>query len=808
MMKKILLLTIVFSFIFLANVNAYQVTLYNTNASASTFSVSNPSIRSSGTSCMVFENSKTSLQSATNFDEIWNYYNPFTTIIATGEKLNVPNLTCYDTGLANGSTISSANTYQSRIDHTQTSSIGGYSTLKTVYNCTNPTNIVFFNYRRDNNSDTNGMYIGAYFFNASGTSSAYNKIINFNNACSNFNSTLATPLVLGGSSTNANTHSAYIYPFNTSYSGKVNLSYDLTNESYKCYAAVQTTNVTCDVRLFKMSDLSQTALNGGFAVSYTSPHTCPSAAAYSYQLSLASNSEYLFTFYCDTYGTLTNRGGVTTMFPNEVNISIDDRLPDWQCTAWSDCNNGTKTKYCNDKNGYFPLKIETGECFPETVAFQVLLDDAYSMDQVVECKKSFFTVPFCAALPQIMQVKVPQNWSLNTVVMNGTDTITIGGTIKYPHFVDMFPPCSDNPSDTNCIPADSKGRKTFGSLSTTIWSVPPNWDEPNQTTSSTITCANESVGIIPTLNNSINSTLDTNITINSTYMDLQFEVRSCMFPTLKYWDNACYAISATYGVPWKNCYSLNCNDTPSGYYDVRLVDTADNSTKMQYLGTATNDWMHQILDLSNLNLNISRTYTLQFATTNNFDVYSRYADCIALDNVTLNQLSSQLAIVCQTGLNECDGTDLLVPEYASGICTIKRYFNHSFCWSQFVLNTTSSTSIGNNNLTGGVFQPVALAETYLNSSANAMGYPQILFFFSPFMLSTYAILILALVIELAVDKAGGKAGGKVFMITLLLGSLALIGAGIYPIYLGLIYIILAGFLVARFVNQHINGGGD
>jgi hypothetical protein len=240
-----------------------------------------------------------------------------------------------------------------------------------------------------------------------------------------------------------------------------------------------------------------------------------------------------------------------------------------------------------------------------------------------------------------------------------------------------------------------------------------------------------------------------------------------------------------------------------GYYNVFLEKQVGGGfvDLFSYYGVANNDWEEIVLDLSNLNLDITSNYTLIFSvTTPDYNLYNPYPIGVAIDDVRINNIGSDIQFVCDTGESVCDPNppylDLLKPTFVNGICTIQRITNWSACYQATitaqqqaqVLNTTVFTPIGG-NATQNLFDQT--------------GFPQASFFVTPFFLYIAIFLGLAGYADFKI-----KSGGLIFAIIMILGMVVgtLPQVGIIPVWFTVIFTLVAGAVTVYFLSNIFSRG--
>jgi len=533
-------------------------------------------------------------------------------------------------------------------------------------------------------------------------------------------------------------------------------------------------------------------------------------------IELTENKIYVLTFegVIDTTGSGENRWVISV--PYKANFDILIYQPQWQCGNWSECINGTQYRTCVDLGGVKPDKVEVRSCITLPYAEKLLgFEESYNVT-VSYCQSSFTCLTDYATTKS---VQYPVNWSTNNVKIIVSD-LSFNNTYAYDYL----------------RITDEWSSERFKSLK--MWYLPPQTRAfiYNETTHD-FYCGNRTFGRIPQIQHDINEStfVALNVTFPSPYMTLSFDVKRCEQPEMQWKIDM---------LLWKceQCYDQRgCNVTPEGRYRVLLVDTSTHETKYEYIGEADFTPKTIMLDLSNAGLQTNHNYTLYFAVSPTFFEWSPYSDCIYLDNVKMNFL--QTPITCESHCG--DGvtypkTTYLKATYSSGVCSFEIIPMSELCMPeetredvQAILEACESGCVGNDwvevarlpdgnctiveiieNAEACITPPAPEVPSYLQPSPifenftnrtylEEQGLDWLLYLGSPMFMGIFLAIFISgyLVYKLRETPYAGVLGVIVFFVILTAETLI----GIFPQWLLIIEIIIAGFIFAKFIIGFIKG---
>lgn len=469
-----------------------------------------------------------------------------------------------------------------------------------------------------------------------------------------------------------------------------------------------------------------------------------------------------------------NQGASPVPIPN-MTLEVNIYDPNYDCTDWSECINSSQSRTCTDLGGVVPDDIQFRSCFT-TEAFEeenIGFEEGTSAT-FLECKKDAF---LCGTSPQSVTMELPDDWTVLYKTVNDSGVIT--------------------PASRTAFLTTETATDGFKSLF--IQYIPPKLDEVANNVGGThlpATCQNASTGWVAEVYADLNATgVVTDITFPSTYSVFQWDVKKAEEPYIQYevWNPFCS--------PQTLCYGINCVDEPEGDYVFILRDLNTSTNVIEYYATASNNWDSVIIDLSNIT-DETHQYRAVFGV-NPSDQFDPRVHAIYLDNVKVANLPNALGESTEGCSDFCDGNDLWeATESATGVCTYDIDYNNSDCIAQAEAKVS------------GNYDPIPAIIDLLNSSGvtedqiDEAGLGFTLFFLSPFFLSFLLVLIIAGYIEYKIAKESKSrgSGGSIFGIIMIIGSVALTIGGIMPIGFAVVFVIIAGFIVANTVMKAMGGG--
>lgn len=753
-----------------------------TGASAASFSVNTTSFPAAST-CSIQQGLFLTLFNATNpvINFTGTFKSPSTTTQGTTSGTNVPSSTCRPVGSVTSSQRDSTGSFQSYASVTSTAT-NGNATLATTISCSGSRTefVVVANHTHAGafQKDAAGYYPLGYYYNASATLSlsdvtGYLQSWSSCGSISNLQPSQAVEARKEGTGS-ANSY-ALVWPFNSSTTGIVWINVS-NNESTLCADGTLSTQLA----VVNMEDLSTATL---YANTSTTCQTGPGVGlAHSdmlsnEEMSLTPNTQYALILLHAMTGSSSKS---VYKPPYWVNISIDTRDTNIVCGNYSDCDDGYKTRLCEDQNGIVPDIVESALCFDFVPnAEEVIGFEDFQTQDVLECKKDAWT---CAATPRELSLDIPSGWTVSGgLVSNYSDTI-YDPTLN---FMKMTTETS-----------------TSGFRSLLMWYHPPKPDQPIQDNFATgeLSCQNSTVGYTPAvLLNNVSPSVFTTITFPSPYMTIAWDAKSLSAPPEQYntQNNILYN---PFCQPLHLCYGP-CNVTPSSAYQVRVHETSvTGSVVARYYGEASDDWDSVIVDLSGANITAGNNYTIVFSL-NPRDAYDSSPYGAYFDNVRIQTLSGPLGGEngCATF---CDGTSLYNANQINGTCYYDVDLNNSGCVAELIAAQGNVTTQA-----AGIFNDIldSFGITQENIDDSGLGFS--LNFLSPLAMAIYVILFLSAIAEYYLAKAGAKTGGTVFISVLLLGVLLLTVFGIVPVWVGIVFIILAGLILVNQLRGAFFGGG-
>jgi hypothetical protein len=531
--------------------------------------------------------------------------------------------------------------------------------------------------------------------------------------------------------------------------------------------------------------------------------------------SLSPNTDYYIAMGFMPWGQATNFQGVYLDWVN-WSLRVFGYQPDWVCTEWSNCTNGTQNRYCYDNNGRVTPKTEPRACIDiPYLSLNLGFDIAKSYQtHATRCYPDWYCITCalgCAQIPVNKTVSLPSEWTTTNVEHR-----------------DMVELSTDD--------------KTEGSYSLKMWYIPP----ANVTwIPSTNICTSSIYGYFSEMYRSVSNAsiyISTPVTFPSDYMTISFDYRKC-YKTVVQQNGVCGKVC--YGSYTNN--SQNCDDElPDGDFVFYIRDNASTFFYPVNFDNSDTDvkWRTFEQSIEGLNLDNTKTYEIGFGINVN-DPNAINSHCVYLDNVNvLVRTTSVTADNC--GSAHCDGDNFIIPEIINGTCTRRTILLDSDCMSNqndvspdqipYIENCSDyckgddrvllklveggCTKIGiisnysecvaihkNLIITQSMNEPIKFLEDIglINRTFYASaGLTWSLFLFSP----TFVLFLLALLISGGITfyvRTTPHAGMFGIIIFFMMMSIYAIG-GLYPAWFIIMEIIIAAFLLARFMISNQRGG--
>jgi len=781
----------IFSFILLLavlpySVNAYQISISdaNLNTSSNPVTTDAPSwfVDTIGASCNITISSQATI-TGSNFEYSGSYRSPGDSLVTNIGTLSGQNaFTCR--GLGSSSPLTAAGTNgtleaRARIEHSGTS---GQLFATNSLSCAGSDFISFFvdntNFTTVDNKgfQSNGLIGTQQSSNIAASVLVRNATIcqdptitptyNLLSAGNNFGFAQTTPFTAG-----------FFIPFNSSDSGSFNLT---ANETTFCLNSGGGTYVA-DLILVRASTESEEILDPLPLASCTGAGNFHNHFITESKTGLVPNELYYLVFFIQKGSGLS--ADSITMDIDFINLTIDSRIPSFECGEFSECLNGTKTRTCIDTSGQFIDKIEAVTCttpgtFSElNIGFEDL--NVTTVD-VLECKKNAFT---CAATPNTLSLEMPVGWSVNFETVNDSSVIRFHEAMSFMTAEEAFD----------------------GFRSMELNYRPPKLDVVTEDAggANPAICDNRSTGFQGSL-----QTQDLNATIASSAFQFPGD-----FPALKWASMKADTPRLQYDVnffganpfcsPKTLCYG-DCNATVRGTYSITLselssVDLSVVRTVFRFEGEASNNWSVVNVDLNQSNINSTAPHRI---TISSFVVNEDLSDIrpkrIFFDNFTIQNLALPLVENC---VSTCSGRDLLEATLQNGTCFITTIINESSC--NAIIEGQEAEAEFNASL-GPVEFILALAGT--NSTAiEESGFGFVLFFISPSFIILAILLTISVFAEFKISSAGSSTGGTVFALILLAGTTFFTITGTLPLSFAVIFILIGGFIVLHTFSKTFGG---
>jgi hypothetical protein len=509
------------------------------------------------------------------------------------------------------------------------------------------------------------------------------------------------------------------------------------------------------------------------------------------KLTLQQNNDYVMFF----AGISTDPFVSFSGHPPIMNVTVLDYTSNFVCGNWSSCSGGYQTRTCTDTKGVYPPQIQTRTCLlvNQTIVmgFEDFMQDT---DTVKECNKYWYLLG-CGWFVENRTIWQPVNpaWRITASELAGLYVATV------------------TQSDTEKISAP------LGSRFLKMWYMPPYWAEHPTLVNGTWQCYNFSGGTPSwVVYENINSSffVSYNFTFPSPSMLIYFDVRRCPSQVVQY-DTGLWCGKACYG---------NCAAQPKGNYWVGLHDLTTDEWVLRYDGISiAENWTRISLDVTN-KIQVGHQYRLFLSVEppNSWwgdpDGYCSYFDRVLLYNAQYstkdeqalnlfgklyNELTDEQKHIIDEAYcskpYECKGNDKYVYTLQNDVCVAQIYYNDSICVAQ-----QQQKQIANQSIflpISSVANTMVTANQTLEQNLKASGYGFLLIFLTPIF--WIMILVISVMMVAAYYTKHMEIGG-------ISGLLLLIAMAAYfteLIWIAIVVIIIAGFIIGRTVVKAVTGGG-
>ncbi|MEM4711309.1 MAG: hypothetical protein QXL18_05165 [Candidatus Woesearchaeota archaeon] len=737
------------------------------------------------------------------------FYNPNETLLGEGNRYLRDNVSCGFVGNFTRQISSNESYFSSIVSMFPSINLTLHKINKII--CENTTKIILESSSYNNYS--NGFYM---FWGITGNCPSEEPIINYvlnayNDYCYPlYEQKIPTNGIVSLGSGGGCKNLGFFYPFNSG-SGIVNISiydYYVNNNQFKYYLIKQSDGETI------ILDLNQQNINK------------------TYQITLEKNTNYFFVKSIMFYSFPYYGGNYSA--PN-ITIHIDTIFPEWLCGEWGECINGIKSRVCIDKKGIYPNTTEFESCYVYPKERIVLgFEDSYT--DYVFYPRTYIgtTYPFCIGCccgSDVKPVELPKDW-----YMTSNQKVKDLYTGKVGYQFDVLKITTETSYE--------------GTKSLKMWDLPPQTDiittyncslnmETNITECEYTYCENMTSVYIPELGRMFNETLflQKNITLPSQYMSISLKAKKCQYPEYK--KPAFLLCNA------QTCYtsSESCSENVSGIVSVILKETDTSKTILSVSSDVNSAYNWEIKEYQIDSLNPNTTYTLYLGIVPKYGYADSNYYCVYIDDLSIDIRDTKISCV-----SECDGLtryERTCKQYnQKGECILceqviiensylcanenvkDKIINcQSYCGCDYIKNTTDENyytyySAKLIDDCQGTTEECCKWETIKNSDycidycsrkkkeegiytpileAEELGLPP---FLTPFFTPLFFILIISLSLTLIISsKISEKTGTFSWQITLiiLLSFLSVFSIlGLFPIWLLIILIIIAGFLFIRF----------
>lgn len=335
--------------------------------------------------CSVSLNSFADFLNAGAFITDITYYSPNNTILGTGHKDLSGNNYCVDYGIVSTSdTLDEFFNSKSGITHTATK---GINYLKSTLSCI--TSDEWLNISsNDSTRDVNGYIPNVYFFDndsgyVGGSWIADNT--NFGICKGTRISKFNDYLLAGGSGLHTLT---FYYIFNST-NGYVNYNLDASS-----IASGGAFFINQDLwQIYPLHDPS-------------SPSTLCATNTCTGEVVIDTDTIYVIMYLMQ----INDQTGATNINAPLVNtLDIGLYKPDWDCTDYSECVNGSQHRTCTDPLGKIPDSLEYAFCYSEPINSVYFGFEDYISDNVWFNKIGYF----CVCTSETKSILYPENWTIS-----------------------------------------------------------------------------------------------------------------------------------------------------------------------------------------------------------------------------------------------------------------------------------------------------------------------------------------------------------------------------------------------------------
>lgn len=808
-MKLKILWGVLLAFVMLSvPVNAYSMDFYTVgNTSANKLNLNMSSLKfNSGTTCEIRLSNYLSVNEA-NLDIEDYFYSPFLDFAGYSTLSGLSAFQCKNIGYVYANSPTGTGYYDAQNIVLQD---GNYivSKLRTHFECsTTGSNYIVLETKRLDRDDK-GYYPYAMYYSTKGASATIYtlpQVIANYSGCQGLNMVAEfKPKVLKPTTpdykceidTNNQGICAYVYPFNSSYSGFVNIFMNTTNNTFFCsQGAGGSSTKQINITLYnpaKGEIYSFGKYRGACDVGGASPFS----QIFNETLQLEPNQLYFIVLYASSTNTGFAGNQVSIRPPMDLRVQIDNRIPNYQCGDYSECLNGTQFRSCVDQTGVFPDKIDVNSCWVYGVEDELLLGFE-NPGKIYDYLSCFPTVEwpgfFCPSKTYDLTAEVPKYWDFVSQTVNDSGTIKNGR-----HFAQLTSDVAHS-----------------GQRSLEMWSLPPKLDEP-------ITIND---GASPATCNFSTSSPTSNYAQTNNLTDV-IASNAFTFPTpnavFTWWDKRDLFPKNHYDLrgsgielvcePDYLYYGAYTAGTPTAGGKYRILINEINSTTNATIRfvydaeyEANTSWVAHIVDLSGKN--ISGTSHYRVFIMSHLDEFESVGNHVYIDDMKIQDLSQALnESLCQ---NYCD-PDVIGRKW---ICEHIIYEDGSSIneWSYFDDDYDCIVASGGSP-DGGEYDPPNWIKDLLDdlgynqSTIDASGMGFLLNFLSPFFIGIMIILGIGGFLELKVAQAGGSGHGLIFAFVFLIGTSALTLFGIFPAGWGILMVIIGGLGTVFVIMKGIFGG--
>jgi hypothetical protein len=351
-----------------------------------------------------------------------------------------------------------------------------------------------------------------------------------------------------------------------------------------------------------------------------------------------------------------------------------------------------------------------------------------------------------------------------------------------------------------------------------MWFIPqsPFNDQPTTQVIGNVTniiCLNTTTGTFPEIylgvNSSFMAALD--FTFPSETMQLKFDVKRCTDNVIQY-NNWC----------GKRCYTLNCTIPPRGWFTTRLYDPITDTNIFEFTKEANDNWTTYTVDIGS-NVLTDQNYTLLFDVLPlPYNPTETIGNCLYFDNVRLyNQqvsvydewagdiynltwsdldITQKQTVLAEKCVNECIGNNYYSRTVQDLTCIEEVFLNYTICVQQ----NQQGQNFGNQS----IYLPISsIADMIVNTTTNqtlgqsiqAQGLGFLLVFLTPiFWICLFVTIIAGVLTWFSKHMEIGVVGGLLMLLAFTL-------AGLFPAWLFIILIVIAGYLIGREVVGVVSG---